>query len=201
MCVKQLKLSLSCLTQKPYLISNLTLFSQIISELDRMKFAKFVRYGLGTLKNYIVILDTNLNIIHRSPQLGEINNTVFNLGMTESADSTFYLVGSVMNSTNNGQNIRVYSYKIGDTAVKVQEIIKQQLLGLYPNPAKTNLTVSTDGGTKTITVYNTLGQAVYADISQGLLTIDVSSWFQGVYLVEIVDANTHKKEMTKFIKE
>lgn len=166
-----------------------------------MKFAKFVRYGLGTLKNYIVILDTNLNIIHRSPQLGEINNTVFNLGMTESADSTFYLVGSVMNSTNNGQNIRVYSYKIGDTAVKVQEIIKQQLLGLYPNPAKTNLTVSTDGGTKTITVYNTLGQAVYADISQGLLTIDVSSWVQGVYLVEIVDANTHKKEMTKFIKE
>jgi hypothetical protein len=72
---------------------------------------------------------------------------------------------------------------------------------LYPNPAKTNLTVSSNGGNKNITVYNTLGQVVQTDTTQGLLTIDVSSWPEGLYLLEIEDTATHKKEVAKFIKE
>jgi hypothetical protein len=166
-------------------------FASLISETER--------YGWGTNKNYIAILDTNLNIIHRSPTLGVLYG-VSTLGMTQADDGTFYVAGSIANSTNNGSDVRVYSYKLGDTSIKVNGS-SAALLGLYPNPAKTNLTVSSNGGNKNITVYNTLGQVVQTDTTQGLLTIDVSSWPEGLYLLEIEDTATHKKEVAKFIKE
>jgi hypothetical protein len=78
---------------------------------------------------------------------------------------------------------------------------QKQLIGLYPNPAKTNLTITTTNGQKTITVYNNMGVKVYSYLTDGTLTIDVSSWSSGVYLTEIYDTNTNKKETNTFIIE
>jgi hypothetical protein len=79
--------------------------------------------------------------------------------------------------------------------------LNTQLIGLYPNPAKTQMTLSTNNGSKTITIYNNMGSKIYSTNTTGLLTIDVMNWNSGVYLVEIYDAITNKKEITKFIIE
>lgn len=76
-----------------------------------------------------------------------------------------------------------------------------QLIGLYPNPAKTQVTLSTTNGSKTITIYNNMGSKVYSTSTMGLLTIDVNNWNSGMYLVEIYDSATNKKEISKFIIE
>ena len=73
--------------------------------------------------------------------------------------------------------------------------------GLYPNPAKTQVTLSTTNGNKTIIIYNNMGSKVYNTTTTGLLTIDVINWNSGMYLVEIYDATTNKKEISKFIIE
>jgi hypothetical protein len=79
--------------------------------------------------------------------------------------------------------------------------LNTQLIGLYPNPAKTQVTLSTTNGNKTIIIYNNMGSKVYNTTTTGLLTIDVINWNSGMYLVEIYDATTNKKEISKFIIE
>jgi hypothetical protein len=90
--------------------------------------------------------------------------------------------------------------RMGQTATS-NNMVEKQLVGLYPNPAKSTITLSTTEGEKTITVWNSLGQKAYSNTTEGSLNIDISAWNNGVYLVEIYDTIANKKEMTKFIKE
>jgi hypothetical protein len=81
------------------------------------------------------------------------------------------------------------------------DAVNEQLLGLYPNPAKNLLTISTNEGKKSVNIYNNMGAKVYTNTSNGNITIDVSSWYSGMYQVEIIDTETNKKETSKFIIE
>lgn len=74
-------------------------------------------------------------------------------------------------------------------------------LSVYPNPAKSNLTIKLDGfKEKTyFYIYNTIGQMVnYGILETNYNKIDVSDLSEGLYLLEVKD-NTHKSS-AKFIK-
>lgn len=167
-------------------------FASVISEKER--------YGWATPKNYIVILDTNLNIIHRSPELGEINNSLNYPGLVQGSDSVFYLGGGVMNATNDGMNVRVYSYKIGGQ-VGIMEYSNEPSLRIYPNPVSTELTLELTETPQHIIIYNNMGQMVYNQTHTSKTQINVSTWAKGLYLVELNNTVKHTKQSAKIVVE
>ena len=76
------------------------------------------------------------------------------------------------------------------------------LISVHPNPVS-DLTTIDFGNLKNlnIKVYNQLGQTVYQDhnISQGLYTLNTSTFASGVYLIEVYDSFTRKQ--LKIIKQ
>jgi hypothetical protein len=167
-------------------------FASVISEKER--------YGWATPKNYIVILDTNLNIIHRSPELGEINNSLNYPGMIQGTDSVFYLGGGVMNASNDGMNVRVYTYKIGGQ-VGVMEYKNEQQFKIYPNPAIHELNIELDEEPQLIRIHNSMGQLVYSQTHHGSIKINLNNWSKGVYFVELRNTKTGTKQSQKIIVE
>ena len=61
-------------------------------------------------------------------------------------------------------------------------------VSLYPNPADHNLKIEAEGMTQ-VSVYNQLGQLVYAsNCDNNTLNVNVSEWNEGLYLVKIMTA-------------
>lgn len=60
---------------------------------------------------------------------------------------------------------------------------------VYPNPASTELTIEATGSRQQITVYNSLGQKVYSQAHAETITLDISSWQKGIYLLELTENN------------
>ncbi len=166
-------------------------FASLISEREK--------YGFNQHENYIVVLDTNLNIIHKSPPLGSLY-AFDNPGMVQGTDSVFYLGGGVMNATNDGMNVRVYTYKIGGQ-VGVMEYKNEQLFKIYPNPAINELNIELDEEPQLISIHNSMGQLVYSQTHNGILKINVSNWSKGVYFVELRNTKTGTKQSQKIIIE
>jgi hypothetical protein len=166
-------------------------FASVISEREK--------YGFNQHENYMVVLDTNLNIIHRSPPLGSLSGFLYP-GMAQGIDSTFYLGGGVMNATNDGMNVRVYTYKIGGQ-VGLMEYKNEQLFKIYPNPAVDELNIELDEEPQFISIHNSLGQLVYSQTHDGSIKINVSNWSKGVYFVELRNTKTSAKQSQKIIVE
>lgn len=56
---------------------------------------------------------------------------------------------------------------------------------VYPNPARQSLSINGDEMTQ-VTVYDLLGQMVYRqDVEGNMLTVNVSDWMEGIYLVKV----------------
>ncbi len=64
-------------------------------------------------------------------------------------------------------------------------------IGVYPNPATTNVTVSTTEGMNKVTVINYVGQVVYQKALNGENSVDLntSNYDAGVYVIRIETAN------------
>ncbi len=73
-------------------------------------------------------------------------------------------------------------------------------LKVYPVPASSFVMIETEG-TKSISVYNALGQLVKSVSTDGYseIRLDVSEWASGVYFVEALDGNGFKKA-GRFVK-
>ena len=76
---------------------------------------------------------------------------------------------------------------------------------VYPNPAKTNITI--DNGTfgnmtgYSITIVNTLGQVMFDEtINQQTFDIDISSWDGGTYFLNIIDGGSNTIDTRKIVK-
>jgi hypothetical protein len=170
-----------------------TFFYNMLIKTNDGNYASVIRdrekYGFNNHENYIVILDTNLNIIHRSPPLGSLNG-LDGPGLTQGADSTFYLGGGVMNSTNDGMNVRIYTYKPGG-AVGVMEYGTEPEFKLYPNPSDgSHITIEykmqTPAKHNVLQLYDVLGHLVLQNnLEDAKQTIDVSPLGAGVYLYRL----------------
>lgn len=70
------------------------------------------------------------------------------------------------------------------------------VIGLYPNPAQTKLTIKTTENIKSVAVYSVLGQLVKTESSK---TVDVADLSNGTYLLRVTLENG-KVISEKFIK-
>ena len=78
--------------------------------------------------------------------------------------------------------------KVYYSPTDIEETEKLEM-NLYPNPVNHSLKIEADGMTH-VTVYNQLGQLVYAmECDSNSLNINVSDWNEGIYLVKVMTGN------------
>jgi hypothetical protein len=71
---------------------------------------------------------------------------------------------------------------------------KEVTFKLYPNPASTKITITTQNTTeKKVEIYNLLGSKIYSHLLFKELVIDMSKYTSGVYIVKVMDANNNQK--------
>lgn len=80
------------------------------------------------------------------------------------------------------------------------ENIKENPISIYPNPATDIVKIKTNNNS-TINIINVVGKTIYnSNVPQNETTIDVSTWSQGIYFVNIINENG-KKNSYKLIKQ
>lgn len=73
-------------------------------------------------------------------------------------------------------------------------------ISVYPNPAQTELNISTFENGTVVEIYNNVGQVVLSTVSTGTLTtVDVSNFTSGMYTVKTV--NGSQAGVAKFVKK
>lgn len=71
---------------------------------------------------------------------------------------------------------------------------------LYPNPTFNKTTIVCSGSTeKTVEIYNLTGAKIYSNVLFKELTIDMSSYASGVYIVKVVGATNRQKVMRMLV--
>lgn len=89
-------------------------------------------------------------------------------------------------------NVDIYS-----STVDVEEI-KDDEINIFPNPATSVVNISLDN-LNSISVYNAVGQLVYEkDAESNDVTIDISSWLNGLYYVNVMTSDG-KKSLQKIV--
>ena len=159
-------------------------FASVISESDK--------YGTGTTATYIAVIDTNLNIIHHSPYLGNLAD-ITGLGLAQGDDGTFYLVGVVNNSSSDGSDVRVYTYK-PNGPIGINEYAMDKGIKLYPNPASSEFMIeyNAEDDNNKLFVYDCLGNLVLSESlsrSSHKHRIDLSSLSNGLYFIKLMNSN------------
>ena len=83
----------------------------------------------------------------------------------------------------------VPQFCVGDAGLK--ELDVNQSINLYPNPVSSILTLSSkDVNMESIEIMTITGQSVYTKLAKSdFITLDVSSFTKGLYLVKILTDN------------
>lgn len=85
----------------------------------------------------------------------------------------------------------VYNYEINNSMTDVEEVIDNESVSVYPNPASSNIYVN--GDIRNIEIYNSLGQVVYSKSGDFKdYSIDATSFANGLYVINITDVNGGK---------
>ncbi len=85
--------------------------------------------------------------------------------------------------------------------VGINEAADQQVV-IYPNPATTLVTIESAHAINNISIYNTVGQQVYAAGAQGTkTTMNVSNYANGTYMMRMVLANGSEVVRTMIVKK
>ena len=157
--------------------------------------------------------------VYANPVLSISGNTVLCTGETgtliaSGANSYAWSTGAASSSITVNNTPNTYNYTVTGSSVNncsnsttVQVIINpctginenQQNLSLFPNPAKTQITLSAEMALgKTLSVWDALGKLVYeTKINQNRQSINIGEWPKGMYTLKI-EGN---KTIHRFIKE
>lgn len=87
--------------------------------------------------------------------------------------------------------------KITGGTLSIQENLLEEKTNIYPNPVKNILNIQFEGAIKSVEMYNLQGQLV---LKSNQLSIDVSRFQNGVYLLKMEDENQNIG-FKRFIKE
>lgn len=83
-----------------------------------------------------------------------------------------------------------YSKCQSDCFVKIQKMISNDQMQVYPNPANSNLTIETNSGSKqTVQLYDVIGRMVLTQTVSGKATIDVRGLPGGIYNAVILSGD------------
>ncbi len=76
----------------------------------------------------------------------------------------------------------------------------QLRVNVYPNPSNGTFTISLPEGTETVlSVMDLTGKSVYKNNVSGTTTINLSSMYKGIYLLNIYDATTNTNVVKKLV--
>ena len=120
------------------------------------------------------------------PTAGLSNASIGNPMASPATNTTYYLTQTTPCAT----TVDSVVVSLGDCTVGVNELgIKNEELGIYPNPTIGVFTISTTGSKiKEVRVYDVLGQMIndkWLTINGSDTTIDISGVSKGIYFVEI----------------
>lgn len=85
-----------------------------------------------------------------------------------------------------------------ETLVEVPKDITDELM-LSPNPANTVVEMRLKSGKYQLQVLNTVGQSIFEKYTEESLSVDISTWTNGMYLFEITDKATNKRQRSKIV--
>jgi hypothetical protein len=89
----------------------------------------------------------------------------------------------------------------GVVSVENSCIFKTIPIKIYPNPVVNDVTIElTEGKTHKINVYNATGSLRLTTTADKTITIDMSQWASGIYVVEVIDQRTGDGYMQKVVK-
>jgi hypothetical protein len=75
----------------------------------------------------------------------------------------------------------------------------EKTFAIYPNPANETVKLDIESGNYTLKVINTVGQTIFAQNTEGSLSVNVSTWTNGVYLFEVTNKATNKQQRSKIV--
>lgn len=85
----------------------------------------------------------------------------------------------------------VYNFEVNYSPTGVDEVNDNEYFGVYPNPVSSKINIV--GDVNEVKIYNAVGQVVYSN--EGELNnsaIDATSFANGLYIIELTDANGEK---------
>ncbi len=117
--------------------------------------------------------------------------------VTISPTGTRLLFGSDWSGSQDGTSVDAYVAELGGTTLTTETIQKKQI-GLFPNPVKDNLHISSNIDIEQYTIYTTSGHRVMSSQLNAQKTIDTSLLHSGVYFIEL--SSNGSLQTFKFIK-
>jgi hypothetical protein len=101
-----------------------------------------------------------------------------------------------MKSAADVANVSKIIFGLAGTTTEIETQKLEQAMTVFPNPAKTTITVSGVGQHAVIALFDTNGSLLQSTIAEGVeTTIDVSALKRGMYLLQA------EQETVKFIKQ
>lgn len=155
----------------------------------------------GSSGTHLVVTkaDTDLNVIWQKQYL--VDGNIYSAFQTiATSDGGCLVVGNVFDHNSVGR-LDVFVLKINaDGTVGIDEIQEESMLTVYPNPARTTITI-TGENLRQIGVSNMLGQLVAIHQAEGSETIiDISTLPAGIYFLDIINEEG-KRCVRKLMKE
>ena len=70
---------------------------------------------------------------------------------------------------------------------------------ISPNPADNTVQLTAKSGNYHLRVSNAVGQTIFAQNTEGSLSVNVATWTNGIYLFELTDKATNKQQRSKIV--
>ena len=99
--------------------------------------------------------------------------------------------GVTTRSSNNGW--------IPESLVETPQEVDTEQLTLSPNPANDAVQLELKKGNYTLRISNTVGQTIITQNTEGSLSVNVATWTNGIYLFELTDKATNKRQRSKVV--
>lgn len=85
----------------------------------------------------------------------------------------------------------VYNFEVNYSPTGVNEVNDNEHVGVYPNPVSSKINIV--GDVNEVKIYNAIGQVVYSNDGElNGSAIDATSFANGLYIIELTDANGEK---------
>ncbi len=110
------------------------------------------------------------------------------VGVSAGVDPIYYIV------TNScGSDTAIYNVTVGDCVNAVDNVPSLQDINIYPNPAQTNITISSSAVISSVTISNMVGQELIANkYTDRAVTIGLEPLPAGIYMVKVNNAKVYK---------
>ncbi len=117
------------------------------------------------------------------------------------ADGGFIMAGASLSNSGDASGNHgsgdVWVVKLADVSLGVQNTMENEFLEIYPNPANSELTITSKDNIRTIDVISVPGKVLYSnEYATNKATVDVSTLPTGIYFVRI-----NGTEVRRFLKE